>query len=541
MMEVVPLRYCFICRRILSSGNSFEGLDEGCAFEFFCQVFNLPKLEDTFGKFENSEICGQCGRKMREAMLMWTQLKFLEEQIEDIKGDIRKSITKSYKHWDSVKQENRERTSELLGRALSQCKSQGIFHLYFTSNTWLITFSIISGWGDCRVMVPRVFQKSERQVTTVRKRRTVNRKGKRTEGSKHEAPKSEPALTDPIVADGHNEEDGDIHSEYVESHTDAVVSDAGDAKSDTEEEASPIADATEPSKNKDSEKCFKCKICDSTFGKRRLFRLHCTNEHGVDARFMCKRCGCLICSIRVEGGKTWFVCQLNGCGRKFKAMRYLREHHQKKCSENPKAIERMKKKYMCDQCDKVYYLAQHLRYHVTKVHEQTFRFCCEICGNGFMYQCLLDRHIKLVHMNQKDFGCDECGQRFKRPSQLFYHKRRHKGETPFVCEQCGKAFIRAGHLNLHRKNMHSTDLLPCPLCEKLFKSKQYVRNHVNSFHKKNPGYRSKPKGGPNTKETTNIGNFEDASEHSEVEFTAEISNDVPEPSQESIIMVTMSG
>ena len=124
--------FCFVCRKPSDSSNPCVQIENGTAFEFLCQLFNSPFLlqpELQLGRIENSEFCEPCGQKIREAMFVWTQLKFLEDQLRDIKLELQKTIVKSYRWTANSSPSTVKSSGETIGRLLSQCKV-----VFFTLN-----------------------------------------------------------------------------------------------------------------------------------------------------------------------------------------------------------------------------------------------------------------------------------------------------------------------------------------------------------------------------------------------------------------------
>ncbi|VDN97405.1 unnamed protein product [Rodentolepis nana] len=87
---------------------------------------------------------------------------------------------------------------------------------------------------------------------------------------------------------------------------------------------------------------------------------------------------------------------------------------------------------------------------------------------------------KEITNKEKRLSCDKCKMKFRYPSQLETHKRRHSGEKPFECESCGNQFIRKSELNSH-KLVH-TDERPheCRKCGKKFKRQSDLSQHMRT-------------------------------------------------------------
>ena len=84
----------------------------------------------------------------------------------------------------------------------------------------------------------------------------------------------------------------------------------------------------------------------------------------------------------------------------------------------------------------------HLKRHVTLVHEGVKDHKCEMCGKAFSMKVNMERHISQVHEGKKDHTCEYCGLAFATKAQVQSHRRNVHEDRPKneICHHCGKAF-----------------------------------------------------------------------------------------------------
>ena len=75
-----------------------------------------------------------------------------------------------------------------------------------------------------------------------------------------------------------------------------------------------------------------------------------------------------------------------------------------------------KKQEKCEICDATFALKQHLKGHISTVHERKRVFKCNICDKSFTQNCVRN-HIAMVHEKVKPFKCDVCDLTFSIKTQ----------------------------------------------------------------------------------------------------------------------------
>ena len=151
--------------------------------------------------------------------------------------------------------------------------------------------------------------------------------------------------------------------------------------------------------------------------------------------------------------------------------------------------KRVKQKFKCPKCDKVWNWPWELRRHVLthykeKERQATSTFKCEECGRGFQWKRDLAQHQRL-HTGEKLLVCSVCEKKFTTRQALLHHVVVHTGEKPFQCALCGNRFTQPANLRTHMKKKHSdTNIVgnKCPHCQESFPSIIAVHQHILEDH-----------------------------------------------------------
>ena len=137
--------------------------------------------------------------------------------------------------------------------------------------------------------------------------------------------------------------------------------------------------------------------------------------------------------------------------------RHSKNVHEEKSETNTE------KQYLCDKCEKSYFLKSQLKQHIKIVHETLRDEKCEICGKGFAVRSQLSKHINKVHnkhrqkLKSKGHQCSICGISFSEKYELKRHILRvHEKVKDLYCSwpSCNRGFYGAQHLKRHIMRIH---------------------------------------------------------------------------------------
>uniref|UniRef100_A0A9J7ZZP5 Zinc finger protein n=1 Tax=Cyprinus carpio carpio TaxID=630221 RepID=A0A9J7ZZP5_CYPCA len=254
------------------------------------------------------------------------------------------------------------------------------------------------------------------------------------------------------------------------------------------------------------DKEFKCHSCGKEFPVKQALQGHVKSS--ASSGDPSKAHQCVLCHStffkEVCKGDRWFICKVEGCGKRFRSKDALKKH---KGNVHTGSARR---KLVCTICNKKCSSSLNLQEH-RKVHEifdctdceRTFK--CDQCDATFKHKDTFHVHIQVVHDGHKKYKCDLCEKAFVTPSVLKSHKKVSKSfffclfymvyctwficlfmlsrwmcgcEWPYQCPYCDKAFSRNDGL---KTNSGKTEKpYKCSECNKAFSQKRGLDEHMHT-------------------------------------------------------------
>ena len=167
---------------------------------------------------------------------------------------------------------------------------------------------------------------------------------------------------------------------------------------------------------KNSEKKFKCEICEKNFASNNSKSKHLTIVHGEEKKLICN-----VCTLAFGVKKELTVHVKNN---------HKRGHHP------------------CKKCGKIFAGSSNLMNHIKIVHEGEKYFKCDYCGKGFGLSTDLKRHLKSVHEGTKDQECPICYKTFSLKHHVNNHIKKVHESQKNKCDYCDKTFYKREQLRV---------------------------------------------------------------------------------------------
>lgn len=138
-------------------------------------------------------------------------------------------------------------------------------------------------------------------------------------------------------------------------------------------------------------------------------------------------------------------------------------------------LDKLEKKYQCDQCDASYRLPTSLDSHM-KTHSAA-PFVCDICGSFFKAKSYLKQHVTYRHSRDFRYFCNFCPKACATSSDLLRHRRVHTNERPYQCDQCEARFKTNDGYRKHLRSHSGERIYRCDLCERRFMCHSSLKTH----------------------------------------------------------------
>lgn len=121
------------------------------------------------------------------------------------------------------------------------------------------------------------------------------------------------------------------------------------------------------------------------------------------------------------------------------------ENNTQDCSNVEDAVQKQRKKYSCEVCQKNFGYSNDLRKHL-RIHLDERPFECTQCNKTFRQAGCLKNHIACQHGTDISYECHYCSKVFPIKERLRLHLRIHSGFKPYNCLICMKKFARGGQV-----------------------------------------------------------------------------------------------
>lgn len=182
-----------------------------------------------------------------------------------------------------------------------------------------------------------------------------------------------------------------------------------------------------PSQQIKSERLYKCNLCDKAYTQDHNLKHHIKSVH--------------------EG----IVSNSNNALRHDGPLGHEYQH----------GMQRPKKEFFCNICNKLYVQRQGLKHHIRVWHEgiKSERLHkCSLCDKAYTQDHNLKHHMQSVHEGLRLFKCDSCDKDYTTRQGLKHHVKvvhlGYKAENLYKCQACEKAYTQKHNLTLHTKNVH---------------------------------------------------------------------------------------
>lgn len=205
----------------------------------------------------------------------------------------------------------------------------------------------------------------------------------------------------------------------------------------------------------DSEKPFKCDICDAAFYKDYLLRNHMKYHISMEQKiFNCKDCdksfGTAVLlrahQQNIHGAASSWVCDI--CAKGFVHKSLLETHRLSHTEEGAASLKKQ-----CEHCKKWLKNKDTYMNHLKRCLAGG-PVTCDICGKEAVNELALASHKRFNHEERPSFACSYCGKHFKRILRLKEHEANHRGEVLYSCPYCPRTCNSSSNMYTHKKTAH---------------------------------------------------------------------------------------
>ncbi|CAJ0606068.1 unnamed protein product [Cylicocyclus nassatus] len=187
-----------------------------------------------------------------------------------------------------------------------------------------------------------------------------------------------------------------------------------------------------------------------------------------------------------------FVC--DECDRLFTMKQNVQQHFFQYHNPYPNGVKKkpvrtISKRFQCTKCNKIFKTLEKAQRHEARQHGETISpsvFVCPHCSKVYNAHSQLKEHVDVVHENLRPFKCEHCDMVFGRAGGLRRHdmmaltahiRSVHTKDRPFKCLYCERTFVRKNDLKVHETTHSTQSEYVCKKCNSSFRRSIYLQKH----------------------------------------------------------------